>query len=68
MSFQEVQIIVFFLNFIVPISYIHLLLPELEIEIRNRGAIFTYKGGEEGVMSCISVLNCSTKDQEYFLL
>jgi len=37
-------------------------------EICELGAIITYKEGEEGVMSCISVLNCSMMDQEYFLL
>ena len=37
-------------------------------EIRELVAIFTYSGGGEGVMSCISVLDCYMKDQEYFLL
>ena len=37
-------------------------------EIRELGAIFTYWGGRKGVISCISVLNCSMKDQDYFLL
>jgi len=34
----------------------------------NWGAIFTYRGGEEGVMSSISVLNYSMEDQDYILL
>ena len=42
-------------------------LPELKIS-RNTwiGGYFSYRGGGEGVMSCISVLNCSMKDQEIF--
>jgi len=38
------------------------------LKIRELGAIFTYRGGGEGVMSCISVLNYSMKDEGYFLL
>jgi len=33
-----------------------------------REAILTYRRGGEGVMTYVSVLNCSMKDQEYFSL